>query len=627
MPYYTENKKLGALTQVTLLSDSDNVLVEQSGTAKRTTILDFVKKVFTIGTTATTTTTSDSAVIIRADGSTAKASLNSLVPTNSVTNVMLVGNITDAKLDPIFTSGKVLDTATTANDGQTSATSAVYLGTTGNDKIVKRNGSGNFSANVITAAVVGNATSATNIASGTANDILYQSAANTTAKLSSDSATSGKYLRSNGASQAPSWESFASTLTVADHITGGTTGAVLYQSSGSVTAKLAPGAAGTLLTSTGTSNIPGWVATATTSAVAGSIVKRDEYGSFTGASITATTGFWGPVTGNCTGSSGSCTGNAATASSATKLTTARNITLSGDVTGTASFDGQTNASIDCTVVDDSHNHSALTAATNASTPSTIVKRGAGGEIAVGAITATSFIGNATGSSGSCTGNAATATKLSANKNIALTGNVTGDVSTDFTGDVSIAATLHAIAVSGQTEKTSLAATDMLLLYDASANTLKKLSGATLSNLSPVGGVIMWTSATVPAGWLWCNGAAIARTGTYAALYAVIGTTFGAGNGSTTFNIPNTAGRFVRGVGSDLSNASNGAILGVYQAHALQDHKHSVQLGPNGTNQIRVNANYAESGATALTSGVDTSTAQTTNETRPANLGLAFIIKY
>jgi len=393
MAYYTENKKLGALTQVTLpLSDSDNVLVEQSGTAKRTTILDFVKKVFTIGTTLTTTTTSDSALVIQSNGTVAKAALNSLVPTNSVTNAMLVGNITDAKLDSIATPGKVLDAATTANDGQTSNTSAVYLGTTGNDKIVKRNGSGNFSANVITAAVVGNATSATNIASGVANDILYQSAANTTAKLSSDSSTNGKYLRSNGASQAPSWESFAATSTVADNITGGATGAILYQSSANVTAKLAPGAAGTLLTSTGTANIPGWVATATTAATADTIVKRDSLGSFTGATITATTGFSGNVTGNCSGSSGSCTGNAATASSATKLTTARNFTLSGDVTGTASFDGQTDASIVCTVVDDSHNHAALTAATNANTASTIVKRGATNEIAVGPLSATTISG-------------------------------------------------------------------------------------------------------------------------------------------------------------------------------------------------------------------------------------------
>lgn len=53
------------------------------------------------------------------------------------------------------------------------------------------------------------------------------------------------------------------------------------------------------------------------------------------------------------------------------------------------------------------------------------------------------------------------------------------------------------------------------------------------------------SSTVPSGWLECNGSAISRT-TYAALFAAIGTSWGAGDGSTTFNIPDTRGEFVRG---------------------------------------------------------------------------------
>lgn len=58
-------------------------------------------------------------------------------------------------------------------------------------------------------------------------------------------------------------------------------------------------------------------------------------------------------------------------------------------------------------------------------------------------------------------------------------------------------------------------------------------------------MIMYASNTIPANWLECNGAAISRT-TYATLFAAIGTTWGNGNGSTTFNLPETRGLFPRG---------------------------------------------------------------------------------
>lgn len=64
--------------------------------------------------------------------------------------------------------------------------------------------------------------------------------------------------------------------------------------------------------------------------------------------ITATGGVTGDVTGNCTGSSGSCTGNSITADA---LQTARNISVSGDVTGSVSFDGSANSDIVSTVSD------------------------------------------------------------------------------------------------------------------------------------------------------------------------------------------------------------------------------------------------------------------------------------
>lgn len=65
----------------------------------------------------------------------------------------------------------------------------------------------------------------------------------------------------------------------------------------------------------------------------------------------------------------------------------------------------------------------------------------------------------------------------------------------------------------------------------------------LSALIPPGTIIHYAGRTVPSGWLICNGANVSRTD-YAALFAAIGTTYGAGDGSSTFNLPNLNGRFL-----------------------------------------------------------------------------------
>jgi microcystin-dependent protein len=73
--------------------------------------------------------------------------------------------------------------------------------------------------------------------------------------------------------------------------------------------------------------------------------------------------------------------------------------------------------------------------------------------------------------------------------------------------------------------------------------------ALLISINPTGestGTIKdWPSNTIPNGWLECGGQAVSRT-TFAALFAVIGVTYGAGNGSTTFNLPDLRGRVTAG---------------------------------------------------------------------------------
>jgi microcystin-dependent protein len=66
--------------------------------------------------------------------------------------------------------------------------------------------------------------------------------------------------------------------------------------------------------------------------------------------------------------------------------------------------------------------------------------------------------------------------------------------------------------------------------------------------NPKGTVIAFAGNSAPAGYLICNGAAVSRT-TYAGLFAVIGTTYGAGDGSTTFNLPDLTDKFIQGSGT------------------------------------------------------------------------------
>jgi len=82
-----------------------------------------------------------------------------------------------------------------------------------------------------------------------------------------------------------------------------------------------------------------------------------------------------------------------------------------------------------------------------------------------------------------------------------------------------------------------------------------------------GEMLLWPGADAPKGWLLCDGAAVSRT-EYAALFAVIGTAYGSGDGSATFNLPNLMGRVAAGY--DVADASFAALglAGGEKAHTL-----------------------------------------------------------
>jgi microcystin-dependent protein len=108
---------------------------------------------------------------------------------------------------------------------------------------------------------------------------------------------------------------------------------------------------------------------------------------------------------------------------------------------------------------------------------------------------------------------------------------------------------------------------------------------------PVASVCPFASLTAPVGWLKCDGAAVSRA-TYSVLFGIIGTTYGVGDGSTTFNLPNLVGEFIRGtpVGRDVGSKQAGSFAA--HTHPISDpghthgasqesHSHSITTGSHG----------------------------------------------
>ena len=112
----------------------------------------------------------------------------------------------------------------------------------------------------------------------------------------------------------------------------------------------------------------------------------------------------------------------------------------------------------------------------------------------------------------------------------------------------------------------------------------------LAQSSPLGMIAMYTANTAPAKWTLCGGQAVSRT-TYADLFALIGTTYGAGDGTTTFNLPNLNNNTVRGKGvapyDALGNAGGFDTVTIVadnlpaHTHSLTDPGHNHTVVDNG----------------------------------------------
>jgi len=172
--------------------------------------------------------------------------------------------------------------------------------------------------------------------------------------------------------------------------------------------------------------------------------------------------------------------------------------------------------------------------------------------------------------------------------------------------------------------------------------------------SIVGGLVgelkMWPTSVAPDGYLLCDGSAVSRT-TYSTLFTLFGTTFGSGNGSTTFNIPDYRDRMPIGAGNLYPAANTGGSkdsIVVSHTHdastVITDpgHAHTAPYNGNGTGgQPSIGYSGGDQGSvtgtmrptyssnTGITASVTNSSTGSsgTNANLPPYLGIHFIIRY
>jgi hypothetical protein len=214
----------------------------------------------------------------------------------------------------------------------------------------------------------------------------------------------------------------------------------------------------------------------------------------------------------------------------------------------------------------------------------------------------------------------------------LTGSIAADGQTPVTGNLQM----------GNNKITGMA--DPSAAQDATTKAYVDAGLAALITV-PSGSMFMWPTVTSPTGWLICNGSAISRT-TYATLFAVISTTYGVGDGSTTFNLPDLRGRSPFGVSTSYALASTGGsadAIVVSHTHTATStvtdpgHAHSLPSGQGSNPGTNAYLGSSSTSATAGTTGsqttgitVATSNASTGSSGTGANLSpylaINFIIK-
>lgn len=198
-----------------------------------------------------------------------------------------------------------------------------------------------------------------------------------------------------------------------------------------------------------------------------------------------------------------------------------------------------------------------------------------------------------------------------------------EVSDDDTGQHRMV-TLRQLADNPSTLTSYAVTTDLGFLYqkdvdgngelfyqDEADNVIQLTVGGLLSDITPPGTVQMYAGASAPAGWVLCDGTAYSRTVTYDGLFAVTGTTYGVGDGSTTFNVPDMRGRVPLGVGTgDASDATAHALADKEgtETHALafaESPGHNHQWYDDGTGTNAIDCAQTQDGQSYSVAGANT----------------------
>lgn len=156
--------------------------------------------------------------------------------------------------------------------------------------------------------------------------------------------------------------------------------------------------------------------------------------------------------------------------------------------------------------------------------------------------------------------------------------------------------------------------EVLQFYDGTWNPVANIRGpqgekgekGNPGDMAPVGSIYLWGSNTIPEGYLLCNGQAISRT-EYSDLFAILGTSYGSGDGSSTFNLPDYRDKFALGAGGDVDLAEIGGEKEVTltidempaHTHPVKDRVYNVQFGRNDGG----NGSRNPIGGTGLSHGV------------------------
>jgi microcystin-dependent protein len=145
----------------------------------------------------------------------------------------------------------------------------------------------------------------------------------------------------------------------------------------------------------------------------------------------------------------------------------------------------------------------------------------------------------------------------------------------------------------------------------------------------VGIVKAYAGTTTPANYLPCDGAAVSRTD-YAALFGAIGTTYGAGDGSTTFNVPDYREAVLVGIGQSTRAAiaaHDVYTLGEFKDDQMQSHQHKHNLYCDGSNGNAWSYRTGVSNYWLNEDKTDTNDGRSGTTTHGKQVGVNYIIKY